>query len=370
MRILLVGSINSRHVEHLAIALRQRGHDVRVTGDYALHLPRPDLSSYGVVVTELAPRPSAIPGLKAARRVQQLRAVVREFRPDVVHAHFVWWWGFFALAAGAGPLVVSAWGSDILGADRKARLLNRIVLRRANLVLSQCRDVLRRTQALGAHPDRTHIVSWGVDLRRFTPSSEPRDAIRQRLGLDPGPLVLSPRELTPLYNPEVIAAAFTRVLAAVPDAQLVFKHQREGPPEASPLAGHSRVRIIGGGDYTEMADYYRAADVCLSIPSTDNSPRSVWEAMACGCPCVVSDIPWVEDRIEPGKHAVVVPIDAELVADAVTRLLLDRSFSATVGEAGRLLSVKHEDRERQLDRLIQLYRNVLPTANSGTASTS
>ncbi len=35
-----------------------------------------------------------------------------------------------------------------------------------------------------------------------------------------------------------------------------------------------------------MARYYQAADVCVSIPSSDSSPRSVWEAMACGCPVV------------------------------------------------------------------------------------
>ena len=74
-----------------------------------------------------------------------------------------------------------------------------------------------------------------------------------------------------------------------------------------------------------MASYYQAADVCVSIPSSDSSPRSVWEAMACGCPVVVSDLPWVHELIEPERDALVVPIEAAALAGAIGRVLEDAS---------------------------------------------
>jgi len=360
LRILLLGPINSRHMEHLALALARRSHDVHVVGEFAPHLPRTDLRPEGVVTTALDPRPSVIPGLKVARRVWKLRRIIREFEPDVVHAHFVWSWGFFALAAGARPLVVSAWGSDILAGDRRARLLNRIVVRRAALILAECKDLQRRVQALGAAPRRTAIVNWGVELTRFTPSTEDRATTRARLGLGPAPMVLSPRELDPLYNPAVILEAFGHVLSAVPDAQLVFKHQRSDHPDLGPLPDPDRVRFVGGGGYEQMADYYRAADVCVSIPSTDSSPRSVWEAMACGCPCVVSDLPWVEDLIVAGRHALVVPIEARAVADAIVRVLLDTSHASEMSAAARALCEQYRDHDAEMDRLVELYRGLRP----------
>ncbi len=67
-----------------------------------------------------------------------------------------------------------------------------------------------------------------------------------------------------------------------------------------------------------MVDWYRAADVCVSIPSTDSGPLSVWEALACGCPCVVSDLPWARESVQPSGAALTVLIDADAVAMALT----------------------------------------------------
>ena len=85
---------------------------------------------------------------------------------------------------------------------------------------------------------------------------------------------------------------------------------------------------MGHVPYEQMAAYYQAADVCVSIPSSDSSPRSVWEAMACGCPVVVSDLPWVHELIEPGCDALTVPIDAGALALAIDRILGDRELAA------------------------------------------
>ena len=123
-------------------------------------------------------------------------------------------------------------------------------------------------------------------------------------------MILSPRSLTPVYNPDTILAAFDLLAEALPDAQLVLKHMGEGTADLERLAARERVHVVGHVPYERMAWYYQAADVCVSIPSSDSSPRSVWEAMACGCPVVVSDLPWVRELIAPERDALVVPIEA------------------------------------------------------------
>ena len=109
----------------------------------------------------------------------------------------------------------------------------------------------------------------------------------------------------------------------------------------------------------ELADYYRAANVCVSIASTDSSPRSVWEARACGCPVVVSDLPWVHELIEDGRDALVTPIDAGRVADAIGLVLRTEELEASLAENGRQLVERHHRRTTELDQLVDAYRVVL-----------
>jgi glycosyltransferase involved in cell wall biosynthesis len=346
-RLLMLGPVNHPHVEHLALALHDRGFAVTVAGDAERELPASVLPGAGVRVLSAPPLPRSTPA-GAAAHVRWIRRLCREESPDVVHAH--WLCGFAALAAiaGARPLVAMAWGSDVLRADRVKTVANRIALHRSRLALADSRDVLDRMLALGARPDCTQLVQWGVDLETFAPPTAPRERLRAELGLGPGPVVLSPRSLTPLYNPATIVAAFRRVRDEVPDAQLVLKHMGSGVP--ADFAGPG-VHVVGHVPYERMADYYRAADVCVSIPSSDSAPRSVWEAMACGCPVVVSDLPWVRELIVPGEDALVVPIEPEAVAAAIVRAL---ELGAHLAARGRALVEAHHDRAAEMDRLAGL----------------
>jgi glycosyltransferase involved in cell wall biosynthesis len=206
--------------------------------------------------------------------------------------------------------------------------------------------------ALGARRERLELLNWGVDLERFRPAPD-RDALKRRLGLAPGPVVLSPRTLREPYNPEVVIEAFRRLAAGLPEAQLVLKHMGNDVPDLGNLP--ARTRIIGHVPYEEMADWYAAADVCVSIASSDSSPRSVWEAMACGCPCVVSDLPWVHESLTPGVDALVVPIDADEVAAAVRSLLTDAAQASAMATAARGLVARERDQRNEMQRLAGIY---------------
>ena len=107
-----------------------------------------------------------------------------------------------------------------------------------------------------------------------------------------------------------------------------------------------------------LADWFRAASVCVSLASTDSSPRSVLEAMACGCPCVVSDLPWALQELDPGRHALLAAIEPDAVALAIERLLDDDELAGEMARAARIHIEAHHDRERELYRMIELYREL------------
>src|SRR4051794_29069648 len=307
LRLLYVGPYNSPHVADLAIAMRERGHVVAAAGEvWGGGLPHSSLPEHGVSTHELE-RP----------RIRWMRGVIRDFRPDVVHTH---WMPFAAIAAlaGADPLVATAWGSDVYAAGLKQRLLIRLALRRARVAMADSHDLAARLEAFGPRSLRTTVVNWGVDLASFRPPTEAeRVEAKQRLGLGAGPVVFSPRGLKDVYNPHVVREAFARVRDAVPEAQLVLKHGGKLPSDWKDAPG---VHPVGLVESAEMADLFRAAAVTVSVAKSDSSPRSVWEAMATGSATVLSDLPWAHELIENERDALIVPAQADAVASAIERL--------------------------------------------------
>ncbi len=344
LRLFYIGPYNSPHLEDLAVAMRERGHVVQASGELWGGLPPTSLPERGVPVSEIA-----FPYVLSFRRI------LREFRPDLVHAH---WMPFATLAmlAGARPLVAQAWGSDVYLAGRRHRLELRATLRRTAVAMADSADLLERLRQLGPRSLRTMVVNWGVDLGAVpVPTDAERAALKAELGLAPGPVILSPRGLKDIYNPDVVLEAFARVRAKVPDAQLVLKHG--GTESLEP--GRPGVKAVGRVDHGEMVDLFRAADVTVSIPSTDSSPRSVWEAMAAGSATVLSDLPWAHELIEDGRHALLVPATDAAVAEAIERLLADAELRASITNEARALVERTRDRDAELARVEACYRDLV-----------
>jgi glycosyltransferase involved in cell wall biosynthesis len=237
-------------------------------------------------------------------------------------------------------------------------LANRVAVRRASLVMADSQALTDAVIALGADPAQCVLVNWGVDLETFRPADD-RAALRRELGLGDGPVVMSPRSLMPVYNPRVIVDAWAQVAAERDDLQLVLKHMGVVEESLEPLPFPDRVHVVGHVDYERMAAYYRVADVCVSIASSDSAPRSVFEAMACGAPCVLSDLPWVHEQIGHEREALIVPIETGAVAAAMRRLLDDDALSARLATRGRALVEAEHDARRHMDRLAETYRGLL-----------
>jgi glycosyltransferase involved in cell wall biosynthesis len=347
LRILYLGPYNSPHVADLALAMRERGHVVQAAGEIWSGLPASSLADHGIPTSTMT-----FPSILWCRRL------LREFRPDVVHAH---WMPFATLAmlAGARPLVAQAWGSDIYLAGRRHRFELRVTLRRTAVAMTDSADLVERLEHFGPKSLRTMLVNWGVDLEALRPPTDAERALlKAKLGLGSGPVVLSPRGLKDIYNPDVVVGAFARVREQLPDAQLVLKHAGVEDLLEPQWRDTPGVKVVGYLDNEEMIDLFRAADVTVSIPKSDSSPRSVWEAMAAGSPTVLSDLPWAHELIENGRHALLAKPNQEEVASAVERILTDGKLRAAITSDARALVERRRDQNMELGRIEACYRDL------------
>jgi glycosyltransferase involved in cell wall biosynthesis len=358
LRVLVAGWLNSPHVAAWAEAVVAAGHEVALAGRVVPSWPELDLPVPSYRLPAGMPPP-----LRGLRMSNELACVTAEYEPDLVHAHYLAEYGWMAARMGFAPLICSAWGSDVLGAGRVARLRSRRAVEAAAVVLADSEHLARNVRALARRDVPVELFRWGLDLDRFSPG----DAMvaRESLGLESnGPLVAGVRGLTPLYNPEVLLEAFALVRRRHPDARLLLKHPLESTP---PFVGEAierlglgpAVKVVGNVPWELLSDIYRAADVVVSIPSSDSSPRSVWEALACARPVVVSDLQWARDELAPGGRALLAPVKAPAIAEAIGRILDDEDLARQLGTAGRALAVKELDRDASAARIDELYRSVV-----------
>ncbi len=355
--VLHLGPLHSVHTRRWAENARDLGYAVHVAGEL-----RPGADPViGDAAESVHVAPGAVTGLNIAMRVPWLRRLANRLHPELVHAHLPPLWGIAATLAGTGPRLVSAWGSEVYLAPWRLRVRSRVALRRASLVSAPSPDLCRAVIAAGARPDRCVQIDIGIDLESFSPGEAPAGLL-EYLALDPGPIVLSFRGGSPTYRLPVVVDAFRRLRAVVPSVRLVMIAERSAlPPE---VLAALESRNLGGSfaihppvSHAELPKLFRAASVGVSVPSSDGSPQSVWEGLACGLPMVLSDLPQIHERDLEGA-ARLVPADPAAIASALAETIRDPDPGANRARA-RNWACANVDRAAELERLDRAYRRVV-----------
>lgn len=313
---------------------------------------------------------------RTASDLRRLRRVLRGERIEIVHSHFLGFNSWYAALSGFHPSVITVMGGDILGedwrpgSDLRERWLTPYALRNADLVTcwsSKLTNVVRRY----SRPEvPVEVIHGGVDQQRFSPGPR-RAALLERWALPPeAKVVLSPRIMRPLYNIDSIALAARKICAT--DRDIYFLITSMGQAEDNgygarvrdiiaddPLT-RERVRFIGSVAHDEMADYYRLADVTISLPNSDGTPMSVLESLACSTPVVVSDIPhYDDDYIEANETALfAAPRDVTSIVNALQRLLNDSDLADRLASEGRRRVVERGSYAAQMTKMEQLYQTL------------
>ncbi len=277
-----------------------------------------------------------IPGLSRATNgmvgARALTPRLRHFRPDLVLAYWVYPDGYAALLAARRvgvPCVVGARGSDIHVRSGINAYMTRKVLAGADAVLTVSEAM--RTAAIdtfGASASKVRAIVNGIDTGVFHPRD--RSAMRARLGIEPDVrLVIYVGRFVESKGMVELMQAFAAIAERDPRARLALVGDgvmREQLPEM--LRGHgmeSRVYLPGGLEPTGVAEWISASDV-LTLPSwSEGYPNVVVEAIACGCPVVVSDVGGAGEIVREGSGILVPPRDPAALERAL-KTALDKDW--------------------------------------------
>jgi glycosyltransferase involved in cell wall biosynthesis len=225
-------------------------------------------------------------------------------------------------------------------------------------------------RAHGAMKPIDVIPVYGVDRQVFHPSSsETKVQIRRRLGLpEQGPIVFFSSRVAPEKDAETVLEA-VKVLEAH-GAPVHLLHLSGGHREFGQLAASMGIasRVIARdavAPFAELADFYRASDVCVQASREEGLGFSPLEALACGVPVVATAVGGLKDTIRDGETGWQVPVgDARALARAIAQVLENPAEAARRTLAGAERVDRGYERRMVCDAFVE---RLSKAAHSGPA---
>ena len=287
------------------------------------------------------------------------KRAIRAFKPDIIHAHYINESGWLGALCGFRPFALTAWGSDIYLAPQQSKLaafLSPRSVARADYVTADSFDQIERLKEMGAR--RAEMIGWGVDLDAY-----PRELgaeWRQTHGIkQETPVVLSPRLWITRCNIDIIVEAWAIVHRKCPKALLVLKRMDGDAAfnanieaQIETLGLNDSTLILGEMPEAKLPAMYVAADVMLSVCSSDGTPVSVLESMAAHTPVIAGDLPSLREWVEDEQSGFIVPPrDAPALAARLIQLLDDASLRDELGARARQIVCERASREANLSKV-------------------
>jgi L-malate glycosyltransferase len=173
MRILLLSNVLSVHTIKWAKALLPN-HNIIL---FSLTAPTADVIKElaGINIVTIGIRNSTayseqvFQKLNYLKAIPRVRKIIRDFNPDILHAHYATSYGLIGAMSGFHPYIISVWGSDIYDFPRKSlfhKMLVKYNLRIADIILSTSHIMARHTEK---YTDKNVLVTpFGVDLTKFS----------------------------------------------------------------------------------------------------------------------------------------------------------------------------------------------------------
>ncbi|WP_435346637.1 glycosyltransferase family 4 protein [Haloarchaeobius sp. HRN-SO-5] len=239
---------------------------------------------------------------------------------DVVHVNYGLL-GPIALAQPRRPVVLTLWGSEIMGAAGWLDTVSAWSARRSDAVVAPSPAVSDRLDC------DHHLVPFGVDTSLFRPI--PRAEAREQLGWDPDERVV----LFP-YPP-------SRTVKNYPLAESVVED----------VPGDPVLKTISDVPYEDVPLFMNASDAVLVTSRRESGPMVVKEAAACNVPVVSTDVGFVDEVLDGVEHSYVCSSRTELVEGTAAAL--------DAGRANGRERLESLGLDRMGERLLHVYRDAL-----------
>ena len=310
-----------------------------------------------------------VPGL-----VLSLRKVIREIKPDIIHAGPVQNCAFLVALSGFRHLLAMSWGYDlVMDADKNwwMRQVTSYTLRCSAFFTSDAIVSRDKAVAFGMKPENIVVFPWGVDIEQFVPRKEERrkksaSSKNRKSSIENSKTVtlFCSRTWEAIYGVDVLARAFVKVASIDPNVYLILLG-------GGSMGAHIRQILMRGGvmervhfgghvGQRDLPRWYHMSDIYVSPSHVDGTSVTLLEALASGLPCLVSDIAGNRDWIEEGVNGWLFRDgDVDDLAEKILLAIKSRRSFKKIGEAARKTAEERADWKKNFGKLLEAYNHVV-----------
>ena len=321
-------------------------------GPYADHLRK-----HGITVTVLGKRRRFDVGT-----VLRLRRLLREQKPRILHS-----WLFSAnscsrLARNSHPDLKTVVSERCVDSWKSGwqLWLDRRLIKRTDCMVANSDSVAEFYRGIGFPADRLQVIPNGVEPPPLPTTT--RDQLLSECRLPPdAKLVVSMGRLAPqkrvkdlLWGLQVLRqaddCAYMLVIGDGPERAALEQHARD-------VECAEHVRFLGHRN--DAAQLIQLCDVFWLGSDFEGMSNSVMEAMSCGLPVIVSDIPPNRELVSHDKDGYIANLgDSAAFAQYTNRLFQDPALAKRLGDQARIRMQTGFSIENMVNRHAELYRGL------------
>jgi len=296
-----------------------------------------------------------------------VKKLIKEIKPNILHAHYAGVNGILGALSGFHPFILTAWGSDILIAGKifLTKPLIKFALRKADLITCDAEHMKEAMIKLGAKPEKIKIIYFGVDTEKFSPGPKDEELIR-KLGIENCPIVISLRNLEPIYDVETLIRAIPLVLKEIPSVKFIIAGKGSEEEKLKNLAKELKIsesiRFVGWINHEILPDYLRIGDVYVSTSVSDSTSVSLLEAMATGLILVVTDVGENRKILKNGENenGFLIPVkNSRILGEKIIFLLKNKEFREKIKEINIKVIQDQFNYYKEMGKMENLYKQLI-----------
>lgn len=329
MKVLILAPSKSIHTHKWALFYKEKGIDVKVVTFFD-HFSEENSKEIDTITL-----PKLLPGkLSYISSVFALKKVLKQFQPDILHAHYVSSYGFIGALANYKPFYVSVWGRDIFQFPQQGSANRKIVeytLSKADVICSTSHIMAKETNKYTGK--KIFVTPFGVDMEKFKPLPNLKADDKITIG--------TVKALSDKYGIRDLINAFATLHSSKNNSELLIVGDGPQKNEYEQLTRELKIDHVttftGRVPNDKVPEYINKMDV-FGVPSTEDSESfgvAAVESMACGVPVVVSNVGGLPEVVLEGKTGYVVPKEnPKELAKAILSLVENKEKSNEMGLAG------------------------------------
>lgn len=245
------------------------------------------------------------------QQLRQFKQIVKQFKPDLIHAHYGTITAFFASRIHTVPLIISFQGSDINYTsdvhwirEKAGKIFSKLAAKKASQIICVS-PKLQNNLPFGK--EKSTVIPSGINTKLFRKIDKAH--CKKQLGLDEDVQYVFFNSNNPIVKRLDIAMESIALLTDLNVQLLSLK-----------------------GDVLpdDIPTYLNASTLTLLCSDSEGSPLVIKEAMACGLPIVSVDVGDVKDRIEGVENCFIVAQNATEIA-AKIRYIIEANIEDTNG---------------------------------------